>query len=243
MASLRIEGIPDPVEVDDTFRSLSPEEQRRAVDAIVTDWSARERPLSDAEVFGTSASRTPGARQSTGAGLSALQHGLRQGAHGVGATARVLGDALGSDWLRDRGRALAEAVPEPSGYVPSSPALIQAIREGRFGDAAGHLPGAIAEAIPAMGATMAAGAAGAAVGGPVGGLTAAGLASGAQTFGPVAEERAARDGVSASDPGNMLAAAGTTAASAALDAVGARGAGRALTAPRGISGRVGAALS
>ncbi len=219
---LRVEGIPQPVRVDPSFRDLSPEEQGRTVDQIRAAWDARQRP--------------------TGVGLSALQHGLRQGAQGVGATARVLGDALDNDWLRRQGNTLTDAVPEPRGYVPSSPALVQAIRDGRFGDAAGHLPGAIAEAVPAMGATMAAGALGSAVGGPVGGLAAAGLASGAQTFGPVAEERAAHDGVAASDPENMLAAAGTTAASAALDAVGARGAGRALAAPRGVSGRVGAAL-
>ncbi len=222
---LRVQGIPNPVSVDPSFGDLTAEQQATAVEHIRAEWDRQQRSGRDSA-------------QPTGAGFSALQHGARQGARGLAATARVMGDALDNDWLRRQGRELDDAVPEPRGYVPSGPELVRAIREGRYGDAASNLPGAVTEAIPGMGAAIAAGVAGAAVGGPVAGLAAAGMTSAAQSFGGNAEERAERDGVAATDPGNMLAAAGTTAATAALDAVGARGVGRVVTAPRGLTERV-----
>lgn len=246
MTELRIEGIPNPVRVDPSFRDLSPERQAAEVDSIRAAWDARSQ--------GTPAP-TPSA-EPTGAGFDALQQGTHTASRSLAATARVAGNAaeryIGpgaiSRNLQSAGQFLDTAVDPVPGYVPSGPAVSQAYRDGDVGGVVRNIPGLIAETLPGMGATLAAGAAGSVVGGPVGGLAAAGLASGAQTFGDVAEERARNNGnADPTDAGNLAAAGVTTAGIAALDAVGARGVGHAasgaLARPVGAAGRLRQAAS
>lgn len=198
---------------------------------------AADRPLTDEEVFGA-------APQPTGPGASSLRYGAAATAQNVGSTLDVLGQALDVETLRGWGRRLRGAVNEPRGYVPSSPAVAERLNQGDLRGAAGNVPGAVVENLPGMGAVIGAGALGTVMGGPVGGLLAAGLMSGAQTFGPIAEQRAQNQNVPVTDPGNLAVAGTATAGIAALDA--ATGMGHRLfrplrEAPQGLVRRAGQA--
>lgn len=233
MIELTIEGIPNPVRVDESFRTMSEAERGSVVEEIKAAWSAQQGPR---------AAPAPSSSEPTGFGLGALREGARNAARGLGATARVLGDATGSETLRGVGQTLDEAVPADPNYRPSTPEVVEGIRNLEPGRVLRNLPGAIAETLPGMGVTAAAGAAGSAVGGPVGGFLAAGAAGGAQQFGQIAETRAQNDGRETPNATDLAAAGGTALVSGALDAVGARGLGGAATgAARGVVPRVGQA--
>lgn len=233
MIELTIEGIPNPVRVDESFRSMSEAERGSVVEEIKAAWDAQQR---------TQAPPAPPSSEPTGFGLGALREGARNAARGLGATARVLGGATGSETLRGVGQALDEAIPADPNYRPSTPEVVEGIRNLEPGRVLRNLPGAIAETLPGMGATAAAGAAGAAVGGPVGGLLAAGASGAAQQFGQIAETRAQNDGRQTPDATDLAAAGGTAIASGALDAIGMRGLGGATTgAARGVAPRIGQA--
>ncbi|WP_458098617.1 hypothetical protein [Roseomonas sp. WA12] len=207
MPSLSIEGIPNPVSVDASFANLSPEDQARTVDEIKTAWASKQTP--EKPVAGIADSLVQGARDTVS---------------GFSNTARI---ATGDLTVR----------PEENPSTRSAAGeVIEGVRNWDFGRAASNLPAAIAGAVPDMAGTLAAGAAGAAagsvvpfVGTAVGGLLGAGLYSAGRNFGDTAENRARNNNRREISGGDLAGAAGTTAATAALDAVGARGAGTAVS--------------
>lgn len=227
MIELTVEGIPQPVRVDPSFRDLSPDRQAAAVEDIKRAWDAQQR------------SQAPAAPDTSFAG--ALRHGASQTADAMGTTARVLGNRFDNETARNIGTALDGAITPDPNYQPATPEFIEGIRN-LDSRAVTQFPRAVVEALPGIAGTVAAGAAGSALGGPVGGLLAAGTMGASQTFGQVAEERARRNGTAQPTDADLLAAGGTALVSGALDAVGARGAGAAVrglaTGPRGVAERV-----
>lgn len=244
MASLTIEGIPNPVTVEDSFRDLTPDLQAATVDEIKAAYSARQTPAPAAPTPST---------EPTGLGWGAVREGARGVVQGLSATARVGGDAVErlvgpgvvSRGLQSAGESMNDAIPADPNYVPSGPAVSDAIRRRDYSGVLRNLPGAVAETAPGLAGTLAAGAVGSAVGGPVGGLAAAGAFGAGQQFGTVAEARARNDGRTTPNDTDLLAAGGTAAVSGALDAVGARGLGGPVAAAvnRGVVARGGQAVA
>jgi hypothetical protein len=218
---LNIEGIPQPVTVDPSFANLSPADQERTVEEIRSAWQAQgKRLVTDTAAFAGTPQR-PTDRSFFGA----IRHGLEGESEGFASTARVLG-------ATDTAQGLSDSIAPPSSYEAATPELMEALRKIDLRRAAGLLPRAIAEQAPGLGGTLAAGSAGAALGSVVpglgtaaGGLIGAGLYAAGRGFGENVEERAKNNGHAEPTASDYVGGAATTAASAALDAVGARGLG------------------
>ena len=193
MASLTIEGIPKPVDVDPSFADLSPDEQAKVVTEIKTAWERRQAPQRDTSFTG------------------ALGQGVSNVVEGLSNTARIAG-----------GDRAVRPEQSTGSYDPAMPQVVEGVRnlDRRAID---YLPRAVVENLPDLGGAIAAGGAGALVGGPIGGLVGAGLYGAARMFGDTAEQRARNDNRQSISGGDLGVAGATAAAGGALEAVGTRG--------------------
>lgn len=242
------------VEVPDSFRNLSPADQQRAANRIAERLAQGHRDgavsLGDApapvdpKALSPTTALQPAAPDTSV--LGALRHGVDNVSQGIEATNRTLG-------LTDS--AQTTTGPANTNYDPASGHVVDDIRNGRLGSALSYLPRAVVENAPDLGGAVAAGRAGAALGAPLGpvgavagGLLGAGAYSAYRSFGQNVEARAENNGrvdpQGRAQPGasDYIGGAITTLGSAALDAVGARGLGRAATAATGTARLPGAAL-
>lgn len=160
---------------------------------------------------------------------SALAYGTDQMLENIGTTAR----ALGSESLGDLG---SDVIQAPGNYEPAAERFINPGEDDLtiLGYGVEYLPRAVVEQVPQMAGSLGARGAGAALGGavgmaagPVGGAIGAGVGafagpailSFAQQFGPIALERARRNGREEPDWDDWVAAAAGAGGSAALDAL------------------------
>lgn len=199
----------------DGFDTMSPEQQAQAVE----------------EVHQSLASSAPADSAASGPPDTSFGSALRYGAHeltsGLGSTAQAIGGVMSRngmpDWGGDvssAGQALSNAVAAPSNYAPATQGAIEAAKAGNYGDALSYLPRAAAEAAAPIGAVVASGGVGEALGGAYGGAAAAAGMGAAQALGPVADARAANNGEAQPSTQDVLAAAPTALAEGALQAGG-----------------------
>jgi hypothetical protein len=149
--------------------------------------------------------------------LGAIRHGAGEAVRGLGATARVAGNAFDDQNLRSAGEALSGALPADPNYQPATPEFIEGVRN-MDRRALDYFPRAVAEQVPSLLLTRGAGR----VAG-VPGMVASGAG---QSFGNIAETRAANDGRTPDQiTGTDLGVAGVASLGVgALEAFGARGA-------------------
>ncbi|MDT8277426.1 hypothetical protein RQ734_15240, partial [Roseomonas mucosa] len=221
------------VDVDDSFFEKSPEQQQAAILGRIGGGSKPSAPAAPDTSL-----------------RSAIEYGRANVEAGGQATNRVLG----------LGNPDAKPAEGPANYDPASPKVIEGVREGDVGKALGYLPRAAVENAPDLAGGMAAGAVGAGIGGVfgsvvpgagtaagmwLGGLAGSGLYSLYRSFGQNVEGRAENNGhvdeKGRAQPttGDYVAGGLTSAATSALDAVGARGLGRAAGKAMSATGRLG----
>lgn len=164
-----------------------------------------------------------GAAPSEGYG-DAFLYGVGQPVRNIGTTARVLG-------AETIGGAL-ESVPQPENYAPAGERVLNP-QEGDLqigGIGIGSIPRAAVEQAGQLAGSLLSRAAGAGIGasvaGPagavVGGIAAPTLFGAAQVLGPVALDRAKREGRETPNRDDLMAALGTAVASGAIDAASAK---------------------
>jgi hypothetical protein len=154
----------------------------------------------------------------------AFLYGVGQPVRNIGTTARVLG-------AETIGGAL-ESVPQPENYAPAGERVLTP-QEGDLqigGIGIGSIPRAAVEQAGQLAGSLLSRAAGAGIGasvaGPagavVGGIAAPTLFGAAQVLGPVALDRAKREGRETPNRDDLMAALGTAVASGAIDAASAK---------------------
>lgn len=226
--------------MDAAFRDLTPEQQAETVEHIAQAWREQRSALPPEALAAERRAAVPTTPDTSFAG--AARESLSSLSRGLGATARVVGNATGSDTLRGVGETLTGAVPADPNYQPATPELVDAVRRLEVRRALSNLPRAVVENTGSLGATLAGGAMGAAVGGPVGAFAGATTAAAAQNLGQNVEARAANNGRQEPNGEDLLAGGLTTAAQAGLEAFGAVGRGARLvtnpvTRPSGVVAR------
>lgn len=203
---LSINGQDREVEVDDEFKSFSPEKQQQQANLIaqhLTGQQAAEKPAKPTETsFG-----------------SALGYGANAALNALRATGRIAGLTDAPDVDYNEGRA--------ADYQPAGPKVSESFNQGNYGDALSYLPRAAVEGLPAFAGVAGSGALGAMAlpAAPVAaGLIGAGGASALLNAGSNVEATAANNDRSTPSTGDYVQGLGVTAGQAALDAIGARGA-------------------
>ena len=154
-----------------------------------------------------------------------VQRGTAQAVEGLANTADVLGAPGVGGYLHNQ-------VNQDQLKAPmTTDALTTAFKDGHYGSVLTDLPGAIGEAVPQLGATLAGAvggaAAGAAVGGPVGGVGGFALGAGGDALmnvaiqaGNIAKARAKADGRSEPDASDIAVAVGSSGVMGALGRIG-----------------------
>lgn len=219
MIELTVEGIPQPVRVDPSFRDLSPEEQGRTVDQIRSAWDAQNR----------AAPTEPGLIERAG---GAVRHGVGNMLRGGAATLRQYDAEFGSERARNYAGTLQNALPEDPNYQPAFPEFVEGLRN-MDRRALEFAPRAILEAAPSLAGSMLAYRLGGAPG-----VVAFGAG---QSAGNIAEQRAQNDGRETTTREDRAIGLGAGVGIGLLDRAGVapiRGGGGAAT---GVAGRVGQA--
>lgn len=147
----------------------------------------------------------------------ALRYGAGEAARGLGATARVAGNVLDEQGLRNIGEGLSGVLPADPNYQPATPQFIEGIRN-MDRRALDYFPRAVVESVPSLLLTRGAGR----VAG-VPGMVASGVG---QSAGNIAETRAQNDGRTPDQVTGTDAAIGLVGGLGigALEAFGVRGA-------------------
>lgn len=186
------------VDVGDDFLQL-PEERQQSIlaAALGGEPSARAAPTQ------------PAAPDTSIAG--ALRHSAHNLTSGLGATGRVIGNALGNETARDVGTWLDNAVPADPSYQPATPEVIEGVRNLDAGRTFGNLPRAAVEQAGNLLGVLGAGA--------VAGLPGAVAMSAAQSFGQNVEARATNNNHEAPTTSDLVIGGLTTAGTAGIDAL------------------------
>lgn len=195
---------------------------------------AEQNALIAQHVAETSRTPPPAAAPEDRSYSGAVRQSARNLTTGLGATARVIGNATGNETARGIGETLNGAVTEDPNYRPATPDVVEAVRRADVRRALTNLPRAVVENAGSLGATLLGGAAGGAIAGPPGAVLGAYASAGAQNFGQNVEDRATNNGEDPNAPSTDALVGGglTTAAQAGLEALGAVGRGaRLITSP------------
>lgn len=218
MPTLNIEG--RRVKVDDSFLSLSPEQQQKTVEQIAAQIGVK--PKASQGSTDTSFS-------------SAFKYGLDQPLENIGTSMQAAGQAVGSETLANAGQGVRDFTQAPQNYEPASGRFINP-QEGDkqlLGFGYEYLPRAIAEQSGQLAGSLAARGVGAAAGGAVGGAPGAAVGAFAgpaafefvQQVGPIALARAKNNGRTEPTWDDWTVAAGGAGLSGALNAIGVKGLG------------------
>lgn len=176
---------------------------------------------------------------------SAFRSGVSSAVQGIGASMRQAGNVLpgaAGAFLRDNAGTVANSVAPPAAnFSAPGPEAAQALREGRYLDAAKALPRLGVEALPQMGAVVGGGAIGS-LAGPAGAFAGAGAVSLGLNAGRDIEDiaRSNHEDPNAPSGASVAKGLGLAVPKAALDAFGARGAGSLIEAIPSAVGRTGA---
>ena len=126
---LSINGQDREVEVDDEFKSFSPEKQQQQANLIAQ------------HLTGQQAAAKPAKPTETSFG-SALGYGANAALNALRATGRITGLTDAPDVDYNEGRA--------ADYQPAGPKVAESFNQGNYGDALSYLPRAAVEGLPAF---------------------------------------------------------------------------------------------